>query len=78
VTVSEVVKVMTANVTRARALIRAAVPALAKLRAAGPCPKGCDHALDGAIMTAKDARDPAMLEKTRAFTARFIAKESAS
>ena len=30
-----------------------------------PCPVGSDRALDGAIMTAPSARDPALLEQAR-------------
>ena len=48
VTVEQVVKVLLGNAERARALVRAVVPALGK----GPraaCHQGCDHALDHAL-----------------------------
>ncbi|MGA8170705.1 MAG: S-methyl-5'-thioadenosine phosphorylase [Methylocystis sp.] len=35
-----------------------------------PCPKGSDRALDNAILTAPEARDPALLEKLGAVMAR--------
>jgi 5'-methylthioadenosine phosphorylase len=61
VTVDAVVAVMTANSANARALVRAAVPALGALGSA--CPQGCDKALDHALITAPYARDPALMAK---------------
>src|SRR5215212_9288659 len=61
VTVEQVVKVLFANADKARALVRAVVPLLGEPR--GPCPAGCDRALDNAIVTAPEMRDPALLAK---------------
>jgi len=69
VTVDAVVRVMTENAARARALIRQAVPRIA---AGLVCPLGCDRALDHAIITAAAARDPALMRKLDAVAARVI------
>ncbi|MBB3174358.1 5'-methylthioadenosine phosphorylase [Endobacter medicaginis] len=71
VTVDAVVKVMTANAANARALVRAVIPRLGTPR--GPCPAGCDRALDHAIITSPDARDPALVEKLRSIAGRVLA-----
>ncbi len=70
VTVDQVVKVLTENAGRARALIRAVAPLLAERPEA--CPQGCDHALDAAIITADGARDPAALSKLDAVAGRVL------
>ena len=41
--------------------------------AARPCPPGCDRALDNAIITAPDMRDPALLAKLDAVAGRLLA-----
>ena len=71
VTVEAVVRVMTANADKAQALLRAAIPALGAPR--GPCPAGCDRALDTAIVTAPGARDPALMRKLDAVAGRVLA-----
>jgi 5'-methylthioadenosine phosphorylase len=70
VTVEQVVKVLTGNADRARSLVKAVVPALGAPR--GPCPAGCDRALDHAIITAPEMRDPALLAKLDAVAARVL------
>jgi 5'-methylthioadenosine phosphorylase len=70
VTVDQVVKVLFANADKARALVKAVVPKLAASR--GPCPAGCDRALDHAIITAPEMRDPAMLAKLDAVAGRVL------
>ncbi|HEX6442795.1 MAG TPA: S-methyl-5'-thioadenosine phosphorylase [Stellaceae bacterium] len=72
VTVEMVLSVLNANAERARALVRQVVPSLA--RHAGGCPKGCDHALDDALITAPEARDPAMLARLDAVAGRVLRK----
>ena len=67
VTVDAVVAVMHANADNARALVRRAVPLLGR---AAVCPEGCEHALDHALITAPDARDPALMAKLDAVLAR--------
>ena len=71
VTVDAVVKVMQANAANARALVRAVIPRLGAPR--GPCPAGCDRALDHAIITAPDARDPALVSRLRTIAGRVLA-----
>ena len=58
VQVSDIIRVFTENADRARSLVRAVVGDLRNRPAA--CPAGCDHALDTAIITAPEARDPAI------------------
>ncbi len=70
VTVDQVVKILLANADRARSLVRAVVPRLGQRR--GPCPAGCDRALDNAIVTAPDRRDPALLAKLDAVAGRVL------
>lgn len=52
VEVAEVIKVLTANAANAEALVGEAAGRLEHLRE--PCPEGCNHALDNAVMTARD------------------------
>jgi 5'-methylthioadenosine phosphorylase len=70
VTVDAVVKVMTENAENARALVRHAVPLIGAAEAG--CPAHCDHALDFAIITSPQARDPALAAKLDAVAARVL------
>jgi 5'-methylthioadenosine phosphorylase len=70
VTVDAVVKVMQANAEHARALVRAVVPMLGAAR--GPCPAGCDRALEYALITAPGKRDPGLLTKLDAVAGRVL------
>ena len=70
VDVAAVIRVLTGNADKARAMVRAAVPALGGDRA--PCPCGCDRALDYALITAPEARDPAMTRKLDAVAGRDL------
>jgi 5'-methylthioadenosine phosphorylase len=70
VTVEQVVKVLFSNADRARALVKAVVPALGAKR--GPCPAGCDRALDHALVTAPEKRDPDMLAKLDVVAGRVL------
>ena len=70
VEVADILKVLTLNAGHARALIKAAVPRLRGRVAV--CPKGCDRALDSALITAPDARDPALLARLDAVAGRVI------
>jgi 5'-methylthioadenosine phosphorylase len=38
----------------------------------GPCPAGCDRALEHALITAPEARDPALLRKLDAVAGRVL------
>ena len=74
VTVQDVVKVLTANADRAKRL----VARLARdfPREHEPCPIGSDRALDHAIITAPEARDPAILAKLDAVAGRLLAAKA--
>ena len=70
VDISEIIKVLTGNADKARTLVKG-LPG----RLGGPrttCPHGCDHALEYAIMTAPDARDPALVAKLDAIAGRVL------
>jgi len=71
VTVEMVVRILTANAEKARALVKHAIPLLARHR--GDCPQGCRHALDHALITAPEARDPTLIGKLDAVAGRVLA-----
>ena len=70
VDVAQVIAVLTGNAARARGMV-ARLPALLGADRA-PCPHGCDRALDFALMTAPDRRDPALLAKLDAVAGRVL------
>jgi 5'-methylthioadenosine phosphorylase len=70
VTVDQVVKVLFSNADAARELVRQVLPVLGGPR--GDCSSGCDHALDNAIITAPEKRDPALLAKLDAVARRVL------
>jgi 5'-methylthioadenosine phosphorylase len=70
VTVEQVIKVLLGNADKAKALVKSVIPSLGARR--GPCPAGCDRALDNAIITAPDRRDPALLRKLDAVAGRVL------
>ncbi len=70
VDVAQVIATLGANAAHARALV-AGLPALLGADRA-PCPHGCDRALDNAIMTAPDKRDPALLARLDAVAGRVL------
>ena len=72
VTVDMILSVLNANAERARALVRELVPLLAEHH--GSCRQGCDHALEHALITAPEARDPAMLARLDAVAGRVLHK----
>jgi 5'-methylthioadenosine phosphorylase len=71
VTVQDIIKVLTANADKAKRL----VARLARdfPREHEPCPIGSDRALDTAMITAPEARDPALLKKLDAVAGRVLA-----
>ena len=71
VTVDAVVKVLFGNADKARSLVKAVLPDIGAPR--GPCPAGCDRALDYALITAPAARDPKVLAKLDAVAGRVLA-----
>jgi 5'-methylthioadenosine phosphorylase len=70
VTVDAVVKVLLGNADKARGLVKAVLPKIGAAR--GPCPAGCDRALEYALITANDARDPEMVNKLAAVAGRVL------
>ena len=70
VNVAQVVATMGANAALARTL-GAGLPALLGAERL-PCPHGCDRALDCAIMTAADKRDPEVMARLDAVAGRVL------
>ena len=70
VDVAQVIATLTANAGAARAMIARLAASLDKTRT--PCPHGCDRALDHAIMTAPDARDPDLIRNLDAVAGRVL------
>jgi 5'-methylthioadenosine phosphorylase len=73
VTVEAIIKVLLDNADKGRALVRDVLPRLEGRTAA--CEKGCHHALDTALITAPEVRDPAMLAKLDAVAGRVLANK---
>lgn len=71
VTVEAVIRVLQENAAKAREIVQRAVPLLAKR--AAPCNVGCHTALDVAIITPPDARDPGIMAKLDAVAGRVLA-----
>jgi 5'-methylthioadenosine phosphorylase len=71
VKVDDVVRVLLANAEHARELVRRAVPLLAHHE---PCPRGCNRALDNAILTAPGARDPELVRALDAVAGRVLSR----
>jgi 5'-methylthioadenosine phosphorylase len=70
VSVDQVVRVLTENADRARALIKAVVPRLRDR--SRDCQAGCHRALDNAVITAPEARDPAVAARLDAVARRIL------
>ena len=70
VTIESVIAVLRENAEKARGLIKRLAPRLRDHR--GPCAKGCQTALEFAIITAPEARDPAMVERLDAIAGRVL------
>jgi 5'-methylthioadenosine phosphorylase len=70
VTVDAVIRVLFENADKARALVRDVLPTIGQHR--GPCPAGCDRALDTAIITAPEMRDPDLITKLDAVAGRVL------
>ncbi len=70
VQVADIIRVLNANADHARTLVKAVVPVLRDRPLV--CSAGCDRALDTAIITAPEARDPAMVAKLDAVAGRVL------
>jgi len=72
VTVDAIIAVLLDNADRARSLVKRAAPLLRSRTETCRC--GCQTALTNALITAPDKRDPAVLAKLEAITARALKK----
>ncbi len=70
VTVDAIIKVLLENAEKGRALVRHAAPLLAGRSES--CGAGCHRALDTALITSVEARDPAVLAKLDAIAGRVL------
>ena len=70
VTVQDIIKVLTANADKAKRLVARLAQVLP--REHEPCPIGSDRALETALITAPEARDPAMIKKLDAVAGRVL------
>ena len=70
VKVGDIIRVLVSNADKARDLLRAAIPTLRDRPET--CPHGCDRALETALITAPEARDPAVLAKLDAVAGRLL------
>jgi 5'-methylthioadenosine phosphorylase len=70
VTVEAVIRVLLENADKARSLVRTVLPELGRARAA--CPAGCDRALETAIITAPEMRDPDLITRLDAVAGRVL------
>ena len=70
VDVTEIIKTLMGNADKGREMVRR-LPALLGAERA-PCPHECDRALEYAILTALDKRDPALVERLGAVAGRVL------
>jgi 5'-methylthioadenosine phosphorylase len=73
VTVQMVIATLVANAARARSLVAAVAPRL-RANQEGGCPQGCRNALDHALITAPEARDPVLCAKLDAVAGRVLGR----
>lgn len=70
VTVEMIIKTLLSNADMARSLVKLAAPKVARHQ--GDCPHGCQSALEHALITAPDARDPALSKRLDAVAGRIL------
>lgn len=70
VDIGQIIATLTGNAGKAKALVGRLPALLGTDRTL--CPHGCDRALEYAILTAPDKRDPAMVEKLSAIAGRVL------
>ena len=70
VEVADIVAVLASNAERGRALVERAARRLAGRTV--PCPEGCDRALESALITSPEARDPELLRRLDAVAGRVL------
>lgn len=71
VDVTQIIATLMGNADKARDMVSRLPALLGGSRA--PCPHGCDRALEYALLTAPDARDPALVAKLDAVAGRVLA-----
>ncbi|WP_299406171.1 S-methyl-5'-thioadenosine phosphorylase [uncultured Roseobacter sp.] len=71
VDVTQIIATLMGNADKGRDLVRRLPALLGKERL--PCPHGCDRALEHAILTAPEARDPIVMAKLDAVAKRILA-----
>lgn len=74
VQVADIIKVLHANSANARKLVAHVIPRIGA--DTGTCAFGCDRSLEFAIMTAPEARDPALVAKLDAVAGRVLKGKS--
>ncbi|MBI4967198.1 MAG: S-methyl-5'-thioadenosine phosphorylase [Rhodospirillales bacterium] len=74
VSVDSIIKVLLDNAEKARALVKVVAPKLKNQPL--PCRQGCQRALDSALITAPDKRDPALMAKLDAVAGRVLRKSA--
>ena len=70
VDIADIIATLAGNADKARALVKGLPERLGTEHA--PCPHGCDRALDHAVLTAPEKRDPAMVAKLDAVAGRVL------
>jgi 5'-methylthioadenosine phosphorylase len=70
VDITQIIATLTGNADKGRALVSRLPALLGSDRA--PCPHGCDRALEYAILTAPDARDPDVIAKLDVVAGRVL------
>jgi 5'-methylthioadenosine phosphorylase len=75
VTVDAVIQVLLGNAQAARTLVQGLAGVIGRDSQASGC--ACRHALDHALITAPEARDPAMVERLRPVMGRVLPKAAA-
>ena len=70
VDIQSILAVAAGNADKARRLVAAVVPLLADRPA--PCPSGCDRALEHALLTTPERRDPALAARLDAVAGRVL------
>jgi len=76
VTVQDIIRVLTTNADKAKALVARLAKDFPREHEA--CPIGSDRALDTALITAPEARDPELLKKLDAVAGRVLGLKAAS
>jgi len=71
VEVADIIRVLTGNADNARSLVKDVAPVLANGRPE-TCPHGCDRALEFAMITAPEARDPEAVKRLDAVAGRVL------